>query len=51
MFGLGGVVGAVVGSRLAGRVSGGQLRVGFAGVAVVVAVAMAWQVVTDGSLS
>lgn len=43
LFGLGGIVGAAVGSKLADRVSPRRLRLGFAGVAGVVAVAMAWQ--------
>lgn len=43
LFGLGGVVGAAVGSKLADRVPARQLRLGFAGVAGAVAVAMAWQ--------
>lgn len=51
LFGLGGVVGATVGSRLAGRVPADRLRVGFAGVAIAVAVVMAWQVVAGGQFA
>lgn len=43
LFGLGGIVGATVGSKLADRVPARRLRLGFAGVALAVAVAMAWQ--------
>lgn len=43
LFGLGGVVGAAVGSKVANRVSAARLRLGFAGIALAVAAAMAWQ--------
>lgn len=46
LFGAGGLVGATVGSRLADRAPADTLRLAFAGVAIVVAALMAFQVVT-----
>lgn len=47
-FGSGGVVGAAIGSRIAGRVDERYLRLGFAAVAVGVAGALTWQLLGGG---
>lgn len=51
LFGLGGLVGATIGSKLADRVPADALRLGFAGVAVLVAGLMGWQVVVGGQMT
>ena len=51
LFGIGGVVGATAGSKLGGRVPADRLRLGFATVAVLVALTMAWQVVAGGHVA
>lgn len=51
LFGLGGLVGATIGSRLADRAPEAALRTGFAAVAVAVAGLMGWQVVQGGTLA
>lgn len=51
LFGLGGLAGAAIGSRLADHAPAGALRTSFAAVATVVAGFMAWQVITGGSLA
>lgn len=51
LFGLGGLVGAAVGSKLADRAPADALRLGFAAVAIGVAGLMAWQVVVGGQMT
>lgn len=48
VFGVGGVLGAALGSRLADRVPARQLRLAFSGVAVLVAAALGWQLIAGG---
>lgn len=48
VFGLGGILGAALGSRVADRMPSRQLRWAFSGVAVVVAAALGWQLATGG---
>ncbi len=51
LFGFGGIAGEAIGSKLVDRVSAARLRLGFAGVALAVAVAMAWQALSSSQAS